>query len=845
MRGGTRQKRALKVKAVLGSLYEKDPFVGLPVTNNGESRIDNAVKYDLGDGWRLVTQQTQKSCVFVFLGDHEDTEKWLDRHKGFKAAVNNLRATIVPGLGREILHSNSHKADHHYAALVDRLSEQSVDEVFNGLTRTVCKRIEALDGHSTTASIDQAVSDITDADTADFVRAVFNLLLAGDDDGAQAHIDLRMGRLDLLEDLSDTDFLSVQDGEHIRRLHIGSPAYESWLAGFEKRTSWQEWFMFLHPEQEAVVNTHYSGTAQLSGVSGSGKTCVAVRRALRLAETEGSNVLVLTLNRSLSGLLKQLVDAVCTDEEVRSRIEVTSFFELAQRLLYDFEPHNRKLYQDVTWKLDEHVDFVFREFYRQWLNNSAAKILQPLHKSMTARGVSGESYLREEFDWIRSAVRPTERLKYLSVERRGRKFPIVAERRADILAGLQGWEDKMRGVGVIDYLGLTSALAQYLDELTPKYTNIIVDEAQDFGTTEFQVVRRLVASGPNDIFLCGDIAQTILPKHRMLSEANLSGITKERIQKNYRNSREILKAAYEVLKNNLNEEMFDSTDLEILDPKFANFSGPVPMALAANSLEEEIAFARAFAGSCATDVKTICIAFAGFSSRDVKGYADRCGVPALDGGYDPKQDRLVFCDLEQTKGYEFDVLIILNCTNLVLPPYDVPKEETHRASCKLYVAMTRARKELILSFHDEASPWIIDVSGAIGTGLWDEFESLLPELLNGTPECLPETDPDETLGDSGALTGLQFLYTSHSLNLSHEAQEKLIELVDGRGLITAGGAKRLKWRNMSSLLSDLKTTRRHDVLFGPSVVSELRSLPEESSKVTRRSNSRTDTFENS
>jgi hypothetical protein len=842
MSGGQQQKKARRVKEVLGSLDQKDPFIGLPITNNGETRIPNALKYDLGEGWRLVTAQTEKMCTFLFVGDHDDTDKWLDRHKGFRAGVQNQRAIIVPGSGHHIVQANGHKAEHHYTTLADRLSDRSLDEVLDGLPRSISKRLETLDAHSASAHIDAIVEDIGDPSKSEFVRAVFVLLLAGDEDGAQAHIDLKMGRIDLLSELEESDFLNVADGEDIRRLRIGSSEYEQWLTAFEKRTNWYEWFTFLHPEQEAVVNADYKGTAQLSGVSGSGKTCVAVRRALRLAEAPNAKVLVLTLNRSLAGLLKQLVDAVCIDDAVRSRIEVTSFFELAQRLLHNFEPSNDKLYADVTWKLDEHVDFVFREYYRQWLNNSAARVLQPLHKSMTARGVNGENYMREEFDWIRSAVRPGDRTAYLSIERKGRKFPITSDRRSDILAGLHGWEEKMRNVGVIDYLGLTSALAQYLGVIEASYTNVVVDEAQDFGTTEFQVVRRLVDPGPNDIFLCGDIAQTILPKHRSLAEAGVTAITRERIQKNYRNSREILKAAYEVLKNNLVEDMFDSGDLEILDPKFANFSGPVPMALAASSLEEEIAFARAYAESAFG--RNICIAFAGFSSRDVRIFADRCGVTALDGGYDPKSDRIVFCDLEQTKGYEFDILIILNCTSVVLPPYDAPKEEAHRASCKLYVAMTRAKKELILSFHEEASPWIIDVSGTIGTGMWEEFEAQRKELMVGIPESLPETDPDQSLGDAGALTGLQFLYTSHSLNLSPEAQEKLIELVDGKGLMAAGGARRLRWRNMASLLSDLHSTKRHDPLFGSSVVEELRLLPKDSGKVTRRSIDRLDDGEN-
>jgi hypothetical protein len=154
--------------------------------------------------------------------------------------------------------------------------------------------------------------------------------------------------------------------------------------------------------------------------------------------------------------------------------------------------------------------------------------------------------------------------------------------------------------------------------------------------------------------------------------------------------------------------------------------------------------------------------------------------------------------------------------------------------------MTRANKELILSFHGDASPWIIDVSGTIGTGLWQDFEKVSPEHLRGVPESLPETDPDQSVGDVGALSGVQFLYTSHALNLSPEAQEKLTDLVDGRGMMSAGGASRLKWKNMASLLSDLHATKRHDVLFGSSVVQELRGLSKDSLKVTRRNVERAD-----
>src|SRR5262249_52985977 len=156
------------------------------------------------------------------------------------------------------------------------------------------------------------------------------------------------------------------------------------------------------------------------------------------------------------------------------------------------------------------------------------------------RGVSGEKYVREEFDWVRSAADPQLRAQYLNLERSGRKFPITVDWRHNVLKGLIGWEKKMQAVGVVDYLGLTSALAPHIDKIVPRYTNVLVDEAQDFGTTELRIIRRLVSPGPNDLLLCGDVAQTVLPKHRSLKDAKIDVSTRERITQNYRNSHEIL-----------------------------------------------------------------------------------------------------------------------------------------------------------------------------------------------------------------------------------------------------------------------------------------------------------------
>lgn len=825
LKGGQPQKNHDRVRVVLGSLGDSDdPFASLSVTNHGERRIRDCVKYDIGDGWRLVTQQNDKACTFLFVGNHDDTDKWLEGHKGEDIGVRDNRLVRIPGVGTGPVPQRQWMADQHEGALVDLLEEDEVEHLLEGLSARLIRDLTKLDGGSGAEELEQLVALIPDGGNADFVRTVLTLLMAGNVDGGKAHIGVRSGKVAPLVDVDTGEMIDVEDGEDVRRLRVGSPEYGEWLRSFQKLSPWQDWFLFLHPQQEKVVEAEYPGVAQLSGVSGSGKTCVVVRRAIRLAREGSAKVLLLTLNRSLAGLLHQLVDAACTDELVRARIEVMSFFDLARRFLIAFEPANTRHYEDVTWKLGEHVDEVFREYYRQWLNSREASVLLPLHKIFNARGVSGEVYTREEFDWIRSAVAPEARAEYLPLDRKGRKLPIPRERRQDLLRGLEGWERKMGAVGIVDYLGLTNALARHLDEVRPAYTNVLVDEAQDFGTTELRVVRKLVRPGANDIFLCGDIAQTVLPKHRSLEAAGFSKPVRERIQQNYRNSREILAAAYDLLKNNLHEEMFDSEDLEILDPRFANFSGPVPMALAAGTLEEEIAYARSYAATClGQDARTVCVAFAGFSSRDVSRFAKRCRVTALDGNYDPGTDALVFSDLEQTKGYEFDCLVIVNCRDGVLPAREAPVEEAFRETCRLYVAMTRAKKELILSFHDAASPWIVAVSGTISSDHWASCEILDEALRQGVPEVLSEIETKVEGNAIGHLTGSQFLYTMAAVGMSNEAQEKLVEVVDGMGMTAAGSARRIRWANMGALAADLRASKRQDALLGPKIAEEVRA----------------------
>lgn len=843
--GGKLQKASDQIRAIRSKIKigDKEPFRGVPTTNYGESRIDKCIKYDLTGFARLVTIVEKNLVCLRYAGSHEDVDRWLDRNRGLRLAISNDNDLVEIHVSKDTSTAEQrikYQPDNYDGRILDRLEQDYRIRLLGDLPAKVTEPIRDLRSDASEEKILQELRRVPDTAHHDLLFDVFVLLGSGNIKGAENRINFFFGddekeKLLPAEEVSEDDMLEIREGETVKELSIGSPEYEKWIDTYLKSNDELDWFLFMHPEQKKFVETDYAGPTKLSGVSGSGKTCIAVRRAVRLAEKyAGEDVALITLNRSLSSLISKLVDHICYDQEVRSRIHVYSFFQLCQNLLKEYEPGNERSYSDITWSLGEHIDEIFREFYRCQAFYDKADVLGPLHKSLTALGIDAETYIREEFDWIRSALPPDERAKYLDIERSGRIYAIDKPRRMPILKGLEYWEEKMSAVGVTDYLGLTTALFKHRPNIQPKYRSIIVDEAQDFGTTELELLRHLVAPAENDMFFCGDLAQHILPKHQNFSQAGIEVPGRSfSIRRNYRNSREILRAAYEVLCDNLEEAMIRGGDMEILDPEYATRSASVPVVLEADSLEQEIACAVALMTDNAEifDEREFsrphrgCIVIAGYSLYEISIFGENVNIPVLDGSFDANHGELFLSDLEQTKGYEFDTLAVLNCSENILPPSGAPPEETFRFGCQLYVAMTRARDLLVLSHSGAPSKWLKTHSDVLTWGSWDNYVEMSDIKTIGCPGFLPEVlDSDDDAKAIMKLHGKGFGYTMYARGLSGEILDKLEELVPVSGRSRSRNGRRVRWNCVGQLYEDMKAAaknKRPRHFFGPRADQEV------------------------
>ena len=97
---------------------------------------------------------------------------------------------------------------------------------------------------------------------------------------------------------------------------------------------WEQWTIFLHPAQRQWVERDYSGPARVAGSAGTGKTVVALHRAVFLARTNpAARVLLATFSDTLAHALRtKLRRLISNAPRLGERLEVHALNTLGRRL---------------------------------------------------------------------------------------------------------------------------------------------------------------------------------------------------------------------------------------------------------------------------------------------------------------------------------------------------------------------------------------------------------------------------------------------------------------------------------------------------------------------------------
>jgi hypothetical protein len=108
------------------------------LTKYGEARIRNCLKFDLGNGYRLIARKNEAEIVFLYIGTHDDCDRWITDNKGDRAApakrrnrTDAVRETALP-----VEPGNPEPAESEpdqYEQMIDAIDEKDLREIFHGL----------------------------------------------------------------------------------------------------------------------------------------------------------------------------------------------------------------------------------------------------------------------------------------------------------------------------------------------------------------------------------------------------------------------------------------------------------------------------------------------------------------------------------------------------------------------------------------------------------------------------------------------------------------------------------------------------------------------------------------
>ncbi|XVN16470.1 hypothetical protein QZH47_11715 [Pseudomonas corrugata] len=115
----------------------------------------------------------------------------------------------------------------------------------------------------------------------------------------------------------------------------------------------------------------------------------------------------------------------------------------------------------------------------------------------------GNEQLLDEFDFINESLISDEQ-GYLDAERAGQGFALRKEERGQVWALYGQVTDALRKQGSRLWSSLSRDLCLTKLDKLDKYQHILVDEAQFFAPTWFQLVKSTLADSEGSLFLCAD-----------------------------------------------------------------------------------------------------------------------------------------------------------------------------------------------------------------------------------------------------------------------------------------------------------------------------------------------------
>jgi len=464
---------------------------------------------------------------------------------------------------------------------------------------------------------------------------------------------------------------------------------------------WEKWTVFLHPAQRDIVERSYSGAARVSGSAGTGKTVVALHRAVFLARKHGdARVLLTTFSNTLADALRvKLRRLIGNEPRVFERIEVHSIFDVGARLYGASlgEPH---LVDDQT--------------LRHILADSSSGVES--HRF-------SEHFLWTEWNDVVDAWQLDRWEAYRDVARLGRKTRLGEKQRKLLWEMFEWVRRELARRDLLTTATMFSRITEHLtrNDATP-YQFAVVDEAQDVGVPQLRFVAALGASRSDGLFFAGDLGQRIFQPPFSWKSLGVDVRGRSRtLRINYRTSHQIRRQADLLLPPELSDVDGNAEDRR---GTVSVFNGPDPSIVICGSQDQEAETVGAWLSERRAEGLQpheigVFVRSAAQLPR-ARAAVEAAGLPAveLQDSFETQVGRVSICTMHLAKGLEFRAVAVMACDDEIVPLQERIETVTDDADLEevytterhlLYVACTRARDHLLVTSVDPASEFLDDL----------------------------------------------------------------------------------------------------------------------------------------
>ena len=538
---------------------------------------------------------------------------------------------------------------------------------------------------------------LDDAKAAD-EDTLFDLVDHLPNEAAEALLELATGGMPQqpVHAATDADPFAHPDAQ--RRFRVMTDSEE---LGRALEYPWEKWAVFLHPTQREIVERQYSGPARVSGSAGTGKTIVAMHRAVHLARTHpDARVLLTTFSITLAKHLRRKLERLIGDEtSLRDRVVVRAIDEVGI-----------DLYESSFGKPKIPTQSMLRALIKE------ASRFADAHRFSTR-------FLETEWSDVVDAWQLDTWEAYRDVARLGRKTRLGEKQRTLLWQIFERVRADLNERGLVTVATIfASVTGRIIDGAPVPAAFVVIDEAQDISVPQLRFLAAFASNKVDGLFFAGDLGQRIF--QTPFSWRSLGVDVRGRshtLRINYRTSHQIRRQADRLLPADLADV---DGNRESRKGTVSAFTGPEPSIRVVESPEAEAEIIAEWLSKCVKEgVQPHEVGVFVRSEAELpraRAAVAKAGLDAavLDANTDTTPGFVSLSPMHLAKGLEFRSVVVAACDDEVIPLQsrieaiadEADLEDVHETERHLlYVACTRARDHLLVTGIEPGSEFLEDM----------------------------------------------------------------------------------------------------------------------------------------